>query len=69
MFYSCRPSGEPQLRAALPHGLEVEHTPFLLPPSRTLASVPVAAAPVHDGKLAALTAHECPTRVRGVAQA
>ena len=40
-----------QLRAALPHRLDlfqVEHTPFLLPPSRTLASVPVAAAPLDD---------------------
>ena len=60
-----------QLRAALPHRLDlfqVEHTPDLLPPSPTLASLPVPAAPLHDDKLATLAAHECPARVRGVAQ-
>ena len=60
-----------QLRAALPHRLDlfqVEHTPDLLPPSPTLASLPVPAAPLHDDKLATLAAHECPARGRGVAQ-
>ena len=60
-----------QLRAALPHRLDlfqVEHTPDLLPPSPTLASLPVPAAPLHDDKLATLAPHECPGRGRGVAQ-
>ena len=52
-----------QLRAALPDRLDlfqVEHPP----PPAALAWVPVAAAPVHDGKLAALALHECPARGR-----
>ena len=47
-----------QLRAALPDRLDlfqVEHPP----PLAALAWVPVAVAPVHDGKLAALAPHEC----------
>ena len=60
-----------QLRAALPDRLDlfqVGHSPNLLPPSPTLASVPVAAAPVHESKLATLAPHERLTRVRGVAR-
>ena len=60
-----------QLRAALPARLDrfqVERSPDLPPPSPTLASLPMPAAPPHSSKLATLAPRACPTRVRGVAQ-